>query len=105
MCPDFGSPIWSSHQISHLELNFDVFLGGKTQNFLCSAFCSSVFDEYQTALIPRKLPCPGKVLVMCLYYNDLSAEEYFKKIMKMLNVLIFSLIILNSVKKSILYPS
>ena len=68
-------------------------------------FGSCVFDEYQSALIPRKIPCPSKVLVMRLYYNDLSAEEHFKKIMKMLFVSIFNFIILNLVEKGILDPS
>ena len=83
------SQLWSYHQISHL-------------NFPCSAFRFFVFDEYQSALIPTKLSCPGKVLVMRLYYNDLSAEKHIKKIMKMLNVSVFSFIILNLVKKGIL---
>ena len=54
---------------------------------------------------------------MRLYYNDLSADcstkesilgslvECFKKIMKMLNISIFSFIILNLVKEGILDPS
>ena len=49
-----------------------VFLEEKPEKFSCSAFRSCVFDEYQSALIPRKLPCPEKLLVMGLHYNDLN---------------------------------
>ena len=81
----------------------------------CLAFRSCVFDEYQIPLIPRKLHYPDKFLVTRLYYNDLSADcpgkdrfinslvEHFKKIMKKLNVSIFSFIILNLVKRGIIW--
>ena len=32
------------------------------------------FDEYQSALIPRKLLCPDKFLVTQLHLNDLSVD-------------------------------
>ena len=42
--------------------------------FPCLAFRFCVFDEYQGALIPRKILCPDKFLVTRLYFNDLSAD-------------------------------
>ena len=87
----------------------------KPEIFPCLAFRSCVFDEYQIPLIPRKLHCPDKFLVTCLYYYDLSADcpannrfidslvEHFNKIMKKSNVSIFSIIILNLVKKGIIW--
>ena len=46
----------------------------KPEMFPCSAFRFLVFDEYQSALIPRKLLCLDKNLVTHLYLNDLSAN-------------------------------
>ena len=43
--------------ISHLKRYFKLFLEEKREIFSCSAFRSYVFDEYQSALIPRKLLC------------------------------------------------
>ena len=65
---------------------FKIFLEENLKILPCLAFRTCVSDEYQSALIPRKLPCTGKVLVMRLYYNGLSAEEHFKNIMKISNV-------------------
>ena len=73
-CSDFGKKVswfWSSiGRISHLKCSFKVFLGGTIQHF----FLNCVFDDYRSALIPRKLLCPDKFQVTRLYYNDLSAD-------------------------------
>ena len=51
----------------------------KLKIFPCSASRFLVFDEYQSALIPRKLLCPGKYLVTQLSLNDLSVDCSRKK--------------------------
>ena len=93
------------------------FMEEKPEMFPYSAFHFLVFGECQSVLIPRKLLCPDKFLVTHLYlmtYLRIAQEknrfidslvEHFTKIMKMLNVPIFSFIILNLVKKGILDPS
>ena len=90
------------------------FMEEKPEMFPYSAFHFLVFGECQSVLIPRKLLCPDKFLVTHLYlmtYLRIAQEknrfidslvEHFTKIMKMLNVPIFSFIIINLVKKGIL---
>ena len=46
----------------------------KLEIFPCSASRFLVFNEYQSALIPRKLLCPDKFLVTHLHLNDLSVD-------------------------------
>ena len=89
----------------------------KLEIFPCSAFHFLVFDEYQSALISRKLLCTGKFLVTRLYLNDLSVDcSREESIYRFLGRTLyknhenakcpnFSFIILNLEKKSILDPS
>ena len=97
-----------------LKMQFLNFPRRKNPNFSlvfpfspCFSFLCCRWNVYQSALILRKLPFPDTFLVARLYYNVFSTgfvmpyrlidslAEHFKKIMKMLNALTFSFMILN----------
>ena len=72
MCPNLGEKIpWlslSMGKISHLKENFWQFPVEKIRNFFPAGLFLFVLqvNVYQSALIPRRLPCPKKFLVMRL---------------------------------------
>ena len=65
------------HLIKFLIKNC-IFVGGKTQNFSLFSLSFLCFDEYQSAIIPRKFPCPGNALLMGLYHNAYLRKSTLK---------------------------